>query len=79
MSGRGYKIMSDKYYSRTGLMHDKKQLRNHVGILKQFYLFWKMCNNFSGINRGPSGEVIASYHWWKTNLEIHHLFACSKY
>jgi hypothetical protein len=39
ISGRGYKIVSDKYYSRTGLRHDKKQLRNRVGILKQFYLF----------------------------------------
>ncbi|RLM65473.1 U3 small nucleolar RNA-associated protein 25-like isoform X2 [Panicum miliaceum] len=69
MSGRGYKIVSGKYYARTGLRQDKRKLRNRVGILKQFYLFWKMCNNSSGINRGSSGEVIASHHWWKTNLD----------
>jgi hypothetical protein len=62
MSGKGYKIVSDKYYARTGFRYDKKQLRNRVGILKQFYLFWKMRNNSSGINRGPSGEVIVSHH-----------------
>ncbi|RLM99866.1 hypothetical protein C2845_PM06G18010 [Panicum miliaceum] len=28
-----------------------------------------MCNNSTGINRDPSGEVIANHHWWKTNLE----------
>jgi hypothetical protein len=36
MSGREYKIVSDKYYARTSLRHDKKQLKNRVGILKQF-------------------------------------------
>nr|XP_034571044.1 uncharacterized protein LOC117835839 [Setaria viridis] len=69
MSGRGYKIIIDKYSMVTGLKHDKMQLRNRINQLKIMYGFWKELQKQSGFGRKADGTVSALEWWWKDNTK----------
>ncbi|XP_012704638.1 uncharacterized protein LOC105915206 [Setaria italica] len=69
MSGRGYKIIVDKYSMVTGLKHDKMQLRNRINQLKIMYGFWKELQKQSGFGRKADGTVSALEWWWKDNTK----------
>lgn len=70
MSARGYKIIEEKYYLKTGLKHDRRQLRNRLSGLKTLYYFWKALWTNSGLGRDADGNVTASDQWWEDNTKV---------
>jgi hypothetical protein len=60
MTTRGYHVITEKYYLRTGLRHSKTQLKNRWDQLKGLYSFWLWLNKQTGLGRA-NGVVDGSW------------------
>jgi hypothetical protein len=69
MTGRGFKIIAEKFYLSTGLRHNRIQLKNRWGQLKGLYNFWLWCNKQKGLGRA-NGTVVADEEWWKKHTKV---------
>ncbi|KAL6847798.1 hypothetical protein ACP4OV_021926 [Aristida adscensionis] len=70
MSSRGYKQIIEKFHEKTGLRHNRVQIKNQIGKLKREYEAWKWLNTLSGIGHGPHGEVyVADDAWWQDRVK----------
>ncbi|PUZ61601.1 hypothetical protein GQ55_4G289200 [Panicum hallii var. hallii] len=70
MTGRGFKIIVEKFYLSTGLRHNRIQLKNRWGQLKglyNFWLWWLWCNKQTGLGRART--VVADEEWWKKHTK----------
>jgi hypothetical protein len=70
MTTRGYNLIKEEFFSKTGLRHDTKQFKNRWTQCKALYSFWLFLNNQSGLGRRADGVVIASDSFWKTHTEV---------
>lgn len=68
MSRRGFELIADKFYEKTGLWHIREQFRNRINQLKGLYGFWVMLQKQSGLGLHADGTVAAPGWWWKENV-----------
>jgi hypothetical protein len=71
MSAEGYQAIIAGYYSKTGLLHDRIQFKNQIGILKSIYSFWSFLQVHTGLGRKADGSVDADSEYWKPYVEVH--------
>jgi hypothetical protein len=71
MSAEGYQAIIAGYYSKTGLLHDRIQFKNQIGILKSIYSFWSFLQVHTGLGREADGSVDAESEYWKPYVEVH--------
>jgi hypothetical protein len=64
MTTRGYHVITERYYLRTGLRHSKTQLKNRWDQLKGLYSFWLWLNKQTGLGRA-NGTVVADEAFWR--------------
>ena len=71
LTNAAYKNISVKYRQRTGLFHNKTQLKNKWDLLKGLYSFWLGLNKDTGLGWDSNlGTVIASDEYWKKNTKV---------
>lgn len=70
MSTRGYNIIKEEFFSKTGLRHDRKQFKNRWTQCKNMYSFWLFINSQSGLGRRTDGTIVASESFWKIHTEV---------
>jgi hypothetical protein len=70
MTTRGYNLIKEEFFSKTGLRHDTKQFKNRWTQCMALYSFWLFLNNQSELGRRADGVVIASNSFWKTHIEV---------
>lgn len=69
MSTRGYNIIKEEFFSKSGLRHDRKQFKNRWTQCKNMYSFWLFLNSQSGLGRRTYGTIVASESFWKIHTE----------
>jgi hypothetical protein len=77
MSRWGWKDVTERYYTATGLVHDNEQFGSRFRQLKALWGFiQKLRFGFTGLVRRDDGSVLASEQWWNDNTEVHQLCTC---
>lgn len=69
MTSRGYKNIAEIYFRRTGLTHNRTQLKNRWDQLKRLYAFWKWAMAQTGLG-WANGTFVASEAWWKKYTKV---------
>lgn len=70
MSNRGYKIIAQNFFEKSGLWHSTKQFKNRWTQCKTMYTFHVWSQAETGLGRNPDGTISAPDSWWKKHTEV---------
>lgn len=72
MNKWGWKLVIERYYAATGLVHDNTIFGSRVRQLKSLWGFiQKLRYKCTGLGRREDGSVIATDEWWNENTQVH--------
>uniref|UniRef100_A0A1D1Y5X1 Zinc finger CCCH domain-containing protein 43 n=1 Tax=Anthurium amnicola TaxID=1678845 RepID=A0A1D1Y5X1_9ARAE len=73
LNKKGWKYVMDEFYSRTGIMYDKKQFKNHWDSTKEQWKVWnKLKSSAGGEAWDKTTQMIRQNdEWWNDYLQGH--------
>ena len=70
MNKFGWKGLSSRYYTATGLLHDREQLQGKQRTLKKLWRFCNLARTHTGVNIDAEGFIQATDKWWNDNATV---------